>query len=337
MSSNGAHTSTLGISSAGDALTKQGTTSDSPPSSSSSSSYSTNSGGGAGGPEQPRTITSPGPGPWRPTSLAGRSSSPALVGETNSTANKPWVSSSKKAALASSWSASGSSSLSPSPSAPFANQGGSSSYSNSNTNINTNNSANSSYKPKENRPRDLESDSHLSQTQQTYHHQQQLQQHHYQGPAGGGSVSTPLSKSASPVLGPGSFSRTHTAGGTGNMGGNGDSSSSTLLPDGSSSSLSSTNQTQHQAHTPSQPLRLDGLVAKFADAKDAKERYANLLSPALSPSTTFQEKNNNNNTINNASSNPKTLASMGSMGSFATPPNHIKVQRTTSLHYTPNM
>ncbi|KAG0037997.1 hypothetical protein BGZ82_001337 [Podila clonocystis] len=117
--------------------------------------------------------------------------------------------------------------------------------------------------------------------------------HHNQG-----SVSS-LSKSASPALASGSFTRT--------QGGVVDSSSP-----------HSTSQPQSQP----QPLNLEALAAKFADSRETKEKFARLqLSPALAPST-FQEKDR------------RTPAPMGS---FSTPATHIKVQRTASLHYTPNM
>ncbi|KAG0336350.1 hypothetical protein BG000_006678 [Podila horticola] len=108
-----------------------------------------------------------------------------------------------------------------------------------------------------------------------------------------------LSKSASPVLTSGSFTRT--------QGGAVDPSS----PHSSS-----------QPQSQPQPLNLEALAAKFADSRETKEKFARLqLSPAFTPST-FQEKDR------------RTPAPMGS---FSTPATHIKVQRTASLHYTPNL
>lgn len=115
--------------------------------------------------------------------------------------------------------------------------------------------------------------------------------HHNQGSG------SSFSKSASPVLTSGSFTRT--------QGGPIDSSSSPH---------SSAPQAQPQ------PLNLEALAAKFADSRETKEKFATLqLSPALTPST-FQEKDRR----------------PAPMGSFSTPATHIKVQRTASLHYTPN-
>ncbi|KAG0085512.1 hypothetical protein BGZ93_000631 [Podila epicladia] len=117
--------------------------------------------------------------------------------------------------------------------------------------------------------------------------------HHNQGSG------SSLSKSASPVLASGSFTRT--------QGGTVDSSSPHSI-----------SQPQSQC----QPLNLEALAAKFADSRETKEKFAKLqLSPALTPAT-FQEKDR------------RTPAPMGS---FSTPATHIKVQRTASLHYTPNM
>ncbi|KAI9238869.1 MAG: translation initiation factor eIF 4e-like domain-containing protein [Podila humilis] len=113
---------------------------------------------------------------------------------------------------------------------------------------------------------------------------------HNQGPG------SSLSKSASPVLTSGSFTRTQG-----------------VAVDSLSSPHLSTTQPQPQ------PLNLETLVAKFADSP-TKEKYARLnLSAALTPST-FQEKDRR----------------PAPMGSFSTPATHIKVQRTASLHYTPN-
>lgn len=115
--------------------------------------------------------------------------------------------------------------------------------------------------------------------------------HHNQG--SGSSVS----KSASPVLTSGSFTRTQG-----------------MAVDSSSSPHSSATQAQPQ------PLNMEALKAKFADSRETKEKYATLqLSPALTPST-FQEKDRR----------------PAPMGSFSTPATNIKVQRTASLHYTPN-
>ncbi|KAF9149147.1 hypothetical protein BG015_009062 [Linnemannia schmuckeri] len=116
-------------------------------------------------------------------------------------------------------------------------------------------------------------------------------------------------------LGNSTASGTHSTSGN-TSGGNGVNNSGTGPV--SSSSLSSTS-------VPKQPLNMEALAAKFADSKEAKEKFAALqLSPALVPAgTPDKERRNPMNAFappSSTSGNPHVA--------------HIKVQRTASLTHS---
>ncbi|KAK3836326.1 MAG: hypothetical protein J3R72DRAFT_387608, partial [Linnemannia gamsii] len=140
-----------------------------------------------------------------------------------------------------------------------------------------------------------------------------------------------LSVSSSPILGSsGAFARQASITSTSTSlsttaSGLGSTASGTQSTSGSTGGNGVGNGTGAVSSTsvPIQPLNMEALAAKFADSKEAKEKFAALqLSPALGPAGTPDKERRN------------------PMGAFAPPSSsnphvaHIKVQRTASLTHS---